>query len=75
MSSPLLFLSLNSLRDIIRSEWKQCPDLEESDMTLIQPYEIACIQPQAHQCPSDPRGQDEAIGKNLMRQLELLDYA
>ena len=44
-------------------------------MTLVQPYEIACIQPQAHQCPSDPRGRDEAIGKNLMRQLELLDYA
>ena len=44
-------------------------------MTLVQPYEIACIQPQAHQCPSDPRGRDEAIGKNLMRQLELIDYA
>lgn len=44
-------------------------------MTLVQPYEIACIQPQAHQCPSDPRGRDEAIGKNLMRQLEMIDYA
>ena len=44
-------------------------------MTLVQPYAIACIQPQAHQCPSDPKGRDEAIGKNLMRQLELLDYS
>lgn len=44
-------------------------------MNFVQPYEIACIQPRAHRCPADPTGRDEAIAKNLTRQLELIDYA
>ena len=44
-------------------------------MNFVQPYEIACIQPRARRCPTDPKGRDEAIAKNLTRQLELIDYA
>ena len=31
--------------------------------------------PRPRRCPADPTGRDEAIAKNLTRQLELIDYA